>query len=72
MKTQSQIITFMKVCKGNILLNSILYNPINAEFTHDDHVLSIEMVKDMLKNNLIKHTNIIELQGTKYLRYILC
>ena len=72
MDTQSQVITFMKGCKGNILLNSILYNPINAEFTHDDHVLHIEMIKDMLKNKIIKSTKIIELRGTKYLRYILC
>ena len=28
-------------------------------------------LQDMLKNNLIKHTNIIENRGVKYLRYIL-
>ena len=44
MKTQKDILYFMNNCKGNHYLGLILFNPINAEFTHDDHKLNIEMV----------------------------
>ena len=69
---RNKLISIMNKCKGNILLDSILYNPIKAEFTHDDHVLNLDLVSSLIQNKVIKHTKIIDFQGVKYLRYILC
>lgn len=72
MKTQKDILSFMNNCKGSHYLGLILFNPINAEFTHDDHKLNIEMVKDMIKNKLIKPNRYIDFLGVNYIEYILC
>ena len=69
MKTQKDILSFMNNCKGSHYLEFILFNPINAEFTHDDHVLPYEMVKDMIKNKLIKPCRYIEFMGINYIQY---
>ena len=71
MKTQKEILSFMETFKGHHYLGLILFNPINAEFTHDDHILNIEMVKDMIKNKLIKPKRYIDFLGVNYVEYVL-